>query len=147
MLPDQERNKRYVLQEEKSAVLCLSLIHILKLELTGLNKETQIQDILADSLVRCIWDHLSFQVTEGGGLTENVGISAEFPARWNNTIKETGICTNFQGDRLGYLSVTAVKPADPEEAAALCPVSYTHLHRFKHLMSGCLKGASDCEQT
>ena len=92
----------------------------LKLELTGLNKETQIQDILADSLVRCIWDHLSFQVTEGGGLTENVGISAEFPARWNNTIKETGICTNFQGDRLGYLSVTAVKPADPEEAAALC---------------------------
>ena len=92
----------------------------LKLELTGLNKETQIQDILADSLVRCIWDHLSFQVTEGGGLTENVGISAEFLARWNNTIKETGICTNFQGDRLGYLSVTAVKPADPEEAAALC---------------------------
>ena len=70
--------------------------------------------------MRCIWDHLIFQVTEGGGLTENVGISAEFPARWNNTIKETGICTNFQGDRLGYLSVTAVKPADPEEAAALC---------------------------
>ena len=61
-------------------------------------------------------DHLSFQVTEGGGLTENVGISAEFPARWNNTIKETGICTNFQGDRLGYLSVTAVKPADPEDS-------------------------------
>ena len=92
----------------------------LKIKLTGLDKATQIQDILADELVRCIWDNLSFTVTEGGGFTENMGISADFPERWGNRTADTGIATHFEGEMQGYMHINANKPADPKEAAEKC---------------------------